>query len=393
MVKYLREQAETLKKAYGELGVAVVLYLALGFAKALNFNSLLTQWHAERGVIRDLVGSQYALSRKVSLGYDFADGLVFSIEWAFEAEEEEGEGEEGYEATAGGMLPVLRVLCEALGGLWYEDRDAIYLWDAREIDRLLPPASIDLINVDPPYYDQHDYAGITEFFWVILQTILRFILDDLFPRDRVKIEWDPYSPEVPKDIEMRGKPPSQVGGTSKFGKDFATFLKVCSKVLKPDGLVVVWYAYGKLSGWEELFYRFYEAGYTITKTWQVWTQSSQRRVALHTKAFFTSMVIVARPTLRKQPIFNADDPRLIDEVSKRVRESLSFVLSTYGIEHLHEALVVSMADGIAGVTMFEMPLTTHRVHLVFTTIHVRYVYKFSRQAYILKELKKTQQLL
>jgi len=369
VIKYLRERAKALKKAYGELGVAVVLYLALGFAKALNFNSLLTQWDSSQGSIRDLVGSQYALSRKVRLGYDFVDANIpfFTLEWAFEVEEGEesyAEGEYEVEATAGGMLPVLKVLCEALDGLWYEGKDMIYLWDAKEIDKHLPPASVDLVNVDPPYYDQHNYAGITEFFWVILQTILRPILDDLFPKDRVKIEWDPYSPEIPKNIEMHGKPPLQVGGISKFGKDFTTFLKACSKVLKPDGLVVVWYAYGKLSGWEELFYRFYEAGYAVTKTWQVWTQSPQRRVALHTKAFFTSMVIVARPMLKRQPIFNANDPRLTDEVSKIVRESLSFILNTYGIEHLREALVVSMADGIAGATMFEIPSTNP---LMYTT--------------------------
>jgi len=356
VIKYIKERAQELKRVYGELGVAAALYLVLGFAKALNFNSILTQWNATKGAIRDLVGSHYALSRRVSLGYDFAEGNlpIFGLEWAFEAEEEEL-GEEEAETTAGGMLPVLKLLCESLKGLWYESKDGIYLWDARRLNEYLPPASIDLVNIDPPYYDQHNYAGITEFFWVVALTALRDVIEDLFPRERVKINWDPYSPEVPKDAEMRGEPPKTVGGASKFGEDFTKFLKAVAGVLKPDGLLVVWYAYGKLSGWEELFYRFYEAGYAVTKTWQVWTQSSQRRVALHTKAFFTSIVIVARPNARRQPILSADDPRLAEEVSRRVRESLQFILSTYGVEHLHEALVVSMADGIAGITLFEMP--------------------------------------
>jgi len=355
VIKYVKERVKALKNAYGELGVAIALYLVLGFAKALNYNSILTQWDPNQGSIRDLVGSQYALSRKVSLGYDFAEGNlpIFGLEWAFEAEEEPREEE--VETTAGGMLPVLKLLCESLKGSWYNSRDSIYLWDARKLDEYLPSASVDLINVDPPYYEQHDYSGITEFFWVVILTALRDVIEDLFPRDRVKIKWDPYDPEIPRGIEMRGEPPKVVGGASDFGKDFANFLKAALEVLKPDGLLVVWYAYGKLSGWEELFYRFYEAGYAVTKTWQVWTQSSQRRVALHTKAFFTSIVIVARPNARRQPILSADDPRLVEEVSRRVRDSLLFILSTYGVEHLHEALVVSMADSIAGITLFEMP--------------------------------------
>ncbi len=357
VAKHLRERAEALRKALGELGVAVALYLALGFAKALNYNSLLVQWHSSRGVVGALVGSHYALAREAELGYDFVEGNpTFSLGWAFEPEEEGFEEEEySIEATSGGLLPVLRVLCKSLGGLWYEGRDAIYLWDARELDKHLPPASVDLVNVDPPYYDQHDYAGITEFFWVLLQTMLLPVLDDLFPKDRIKIKWDRYSPEIPKDIEMHGKPPLQPGSTSSFGASFASFLKASSKILKPDGLLVVWYAYGKLAGWEELFYRFYEAGYTVTKTWQVWTQSPQRRVALHTKAFFTSMVIVARPAARRQTVLDAEDPKLVKEVSQRVSKSLQFMLNTYGLEHLNEALVVSMADGIAGATVFEIP--------------------------------------
>lgn len=354
VVKYIRERAESLRENYGELGVAVALYLALGFAKALNYNSLLTQWDSSQGSIRDLTGSQYALNRSVELGYDFAEANVpfINMEWAFEAEEE---GDE--EETGGGLLPVLKLLSSALGGLWKEGKDAVYLWDARELDKYLPPSSVDLINVDPPYYEQHDYGGISEFFWAVLQTALRSVLDDLFPRGRVMINWDPYSPEIPKRIEMRGEPPRRVGEFSKFGEDFSRFLRAASRVLKPEGLLVVWYAYGKLHGWEELFYRFYEASYEVTKAWQVWTQLSQRRVALHTKAFFTSMVIVARPNAKRRLLLD-NDPRLAEEAARRAVESLRYILDTYGKEHLHEALVVSLADGIAAATAFETPTST-----------------------------------
>jgi len=65
------------------------------------------------------------------------------------------------------------------------------------------------------------------------------------------------------------------------------------------------------------------------------------------------MVIVARPYGKRQLLLGADDPRLVEEVSKRTKASLWFVLDTYGSEHLPEALVISMADGITAVTMFE----------------------------------------
>jgi len=104
LVKYVRARAEALSKQYGELGVAVALYLALSVAKAFNYNNILTQWDSGDESIRDLAGSQYALGRSVDLGYDYMDAnILVTLPWALEAEggESEEEGEE-VEMTRGG---------------------------------------------------------------------------------------------------------------------------------------------------------------------------------------------------------------------------------------------------------------------------------------------------
>jgi adenine-specific DNA methylase len=359
LTKYVRTRVETLSKTYGELGAAVATYLALAIAKIFNYNSILTQWHPGSEVIRDLAGSQYALGKNVDLGYDYCEGnLAYAAPpWVLEAGEgsEEDNEEEEVEATRGGMIPVVRLLCSRLDGLWKDGLDAVYLWDARQLDRYLPEGSVDVINVDPPYYDQHDYAGITEFFWVIMQQALWPVLDVLFPRGRVKVsDWRPEYPEVPRGVEIRGKPPKR-GHPSEFARGFGSFLEAASKVLKDDGLLVVWYAYGKLEGWEELFKLFYETGYGVTKTWQVWTQSRQRRIALQREAFFTSMVLVARPRARRATIISYNDPVFEEDVRKTVETSMDALLSMYGLDVLREALVTSLADGFSRVTFYSLP--------------------------------------
>jgi len=358
VVKYLRNRAEVLVKQYGELGAAVVLYLTMALSKELDYNNILTQWNPGSEVVRDLAGSQYALGRSADLGYDFAEGnfVYKTFPWALEAEEEEGEDkeEEEVESTRGGILPVVRFLCNRLDGLWKDGLDAVYMWDARQLDRYLPEKSVDLINVDPPYYDQHDYAGITEFFWVIMQQALWPMLGVLFPRDRVRVDgWSPYDPEVPRGIEIRGRPVRM--GVSEFGEGFKQFLEAVSKVLKDDGLLVVWYAYGRLEGWEELFRLFYETGYGVTKTWQVWSQSRQRRVALQKAAFFTSMVIVARPRYQRRVIVSYNDSVFIDDVRNSVEQSMDTLVSMYGLDVLKEAFVTSIADGFSRATLFTLP--------------------------------------
>ena len=359
LVKYVRNRAEVLSKAYSELGVAVALYLAITVAKAFNFNNILTQWRSGDENIRDLVGSQYALGKSVDLGYDYCESILpfITLPWALEAEEGENEENEEVEATRGGLLPVVRLLCNRLEGLWKEGLDAIYMWDARRLHEYLPEKSVDIIEVDPPYYEQHDYAGITEFFWVIMQQALWPVLGELFPRNRVKIvNWVPEDPKVPRGIEIRGEPPKK--SSREFEKGFKEFLEAASKVLKDDGLLVIWYAYGKLEGWDELFRMLYDKGYGVTKTWQVWSEMRQRRIALEKTAFFTSMVIAARPKVKRTMMVSFEDPTFskifLEDVRKSVESSIDDLLGMYGFNALKEALVVSLADGFAKATFYSL---------------------------------------
>jgi len=360
LVKYVRARAEALSKQYGELGVAVALYLALSVAKAFNYNNILTQWHPRNEVVRDLAGSHYALSKSVDLDhvYDYGEGNLAYLapSWVLEIEEDE-DVEEEVEMTRGGLVPVVRLLCNRLEGLWKEGLDAIYMWDARKLHDYLPEKSVDIIEVDPPYYEQHDYAGITEFFWAIVQQALWPVLGELFPRDRVRIaNWAPEDPKVPRGIEIRGEPPKK--GSRDFEKGFKEFLEAASRVLKDDGLLVVWYAYGKLEGWDDLFRMLYDKGYGVTKTWQVWSEMGQRRIALESPAFFTSMVIVARPRVKRIMMVSLEDSALSkifsEDVRRTVESSINYLLGTYGLDALKEALIVSLADGFAKTTFYSL---------------------------------------
>jgi adenine-specific DNA methylase len=373
LIRYVKQRAIELYSEYGELGIAISLYLALILTKTFNFNNLLTQWDASKEGVRDLVGSQYALNKSANVGYDFVDAAIqnFGIKWVLEAEiAESGK----FYITAGGILPVVKLLCDNLEGLWKEGKDAIYLWDATKLSENIPEIKADLIHVDPPYYDQHDYAGIMEFFWQILQRALMPVLDVLFPKNAIKIDWSPYQSELPRQ-EIRGPPPKsidefyqksqvlqlegfmppkKVDEFSKFGDAMEVFFKECLKVLKPDGIFVMWYTYGKIEGWEELFYRLYKAGMEVKKCWQVWSQSPQRRVALQGSAFFTSMVIVAKSGTERILIDGTDDPKFVNAVSESVNKSLTNILQRYGFEMFNEATVMAFADAISAATRFEI---------------------------------------
>lgn len=359
ITRYIRQRAMQLYSEYGELGAAVSLYLALALTKTFNYNNLLTQWHASKEVIRDLVGSQYALNRSASLGYDFIDAAIpnFGLLWAIETEVAESRK---FYRTAGGILPVVKLLCNNLEGLWKEGKDGIYLWDATKLSTNIPEVKADLIHVDPPYYDQHNYAGIMEFFWQLLQRALLPVLDVLFPKDRIKLDWSPYQTELPRQ-EIRGSPPKKVGELSKFGDEMEAFFKESLNVLKPNGMLVMWYTYGRIEGWEELFYRFFKAGMEVEKCWQIWSQSPQRRIAIQGSAFFTSMVIVAKHGTARTLISDVDDPRYIEAIINSVGNGLTNTIQRHNFRMFKEATVMAFADAISAATRFEIIGAAHEL--------------------------------
>jgi hypothetical protein len=359
ITRYVRQRAMQLYSEYGELGAAASLYLALALTKTFNYNNLLTQWDASAESIRDLVGSQYALNRRASLGFDFIDAAIpnFGLLWTLETEVAES-GK--FYRTAGGILPVVKLLCENLNGLWKGEKDAIYLWDATKLSTSLSSSKVDVIHVDPPYYDQHDYAGIMEFFWQLLQRALLPVLDVLFPKDAIKIDWSPYQTELPRQ-EIRGAPPKKVGELSKFGDAMEVFFRESLKVLKPGGMLAMWYTYGKIEGWEELFYRFYNAGFEVQKCWQIWSQSPQRRIAIQGSAFFTSMLILAKQGAERALISDADDPRFVEAVTNSVSTTLVNIIQRHNFKMFKEATVMAFADAISAATRFEIIGAMHEL--------------------------------
>ncbi|NPA70000.1 MAG: hypothetical protein GXO26_04265, partial [Crenarchaeota archaeon] len=353
LTKYVQDRCRELCEKEGELGAAIATYLALALAKLINRNNIATEWNYSGENVRDVVGSQYALSKEVKLGYDFCEAAPFNVDlpWAFEVDiANSGK----LYLTAGGILPVLRFLCERLHGLG--DRVSIVLADAAEFSKWLSEFGVfdvDLVHVDPPYYDQHRYGDIMEFFWVVLRRALLPAIEMgyLFSEKEQKLsDWSPYLDEVPRKHEFYGKP-GQRG--SMFEKGMNAFFSEVHKVLRDDGRLVLWFTHSSIQAWEDLFTWLYRNGFEIVKTWQIWSEFGQRIRALYKSAFFTSMVIVARKIENRSIILDEKSPEFVKAVEEAVRSSIDTSWSIYG-GLCREMIVMAIADGQAVATRFRL---------------------------------------
>lgn len=368
LLKYINIKGSNLIETRGEIGVATCVYISFGIDKVSNYNTITSTWHESHSVIRDLMG-HYAARREISLGLEYCEAkrIDQALEWVFEPNVEKPT------ATHGGILPVLRELCLWLEGLG--DRIEIYMADAREMSSLLNGKNVDVINVDPPYFAQHDYSDISEFFWQLLRISLKPAIDRglLFNRDpdRGRMElripgWNPILSVVPREgeiIERRSpliKVPSKTHTRDWYVQEMWKFFKECYKVLRDDGILIVWFTHSDPEAWEGILSALYASGFAVTRAWTIRTEMTERRVALAGSAFFSSLALIARKEGSRIMVGSRELKNLIEnsEVKEAIivgaTEALQSAMESGATQQ--EAYIMALAGAIAGVTRVRNPL-------------------------------------
>ena len=156
-----------------------------------------------------------------------------------------------------------------------------------------------VIVTDPPYYDNIDYADLSDFFYVWLRKPLRGIYPELFA-----------GMSTPKTEEM-------VANARRFKNARVRFEELQHKTLRrirercsdqfPSS---IFYAYkqqeeerdGRVStGWETMLTAIISAGFQIVGTWPMRTERTARMLALGSNALASSIVLVCRPRPESAP--------------------------------------------------------------------------------------------
>ncbi|MEM2291995.1 MAG: hypothetical protein QXX41_01835 [Nitrososphaerota archaeon] len=377
LIKYVRVRAEELIKEKGEFGATIALYLSFGVNKLANFNNITTTWDDSTKTIRELL-DHYARTRKIGFGLEYCEAkrIDQALNWVFEPDVEEPT------KTHGGICPVVKYLCSWLDGLG--DRVRVFMADAMVLSKVLGGKSVDVINVDPPYFDQHTYSDISEFFWQILRITLSPAIDVgyLFSRgesSRAELfvsGWSPILSTVPRDnevierktvkVSVKGRSALEILERMKtphsrdwYVKNMWIFFREVYKSLKDDGVLIVWFTHSDPEAWEGILSALYASGFIITKVWTIRTEMAERRVALAGSAFFSSLAIVARKAGERVVVGTRSirDLSMNEDVKQAIMSSAVDALQS-AIESgasEHEKYIMALAGAIAGATRIWNP--------------------------------------
>ncbi len=252
--------------AYAE---AVGLYLAFALDKATDRNTSLCAWESRMDRMRNTFGRQ-----ALPMIWDYAETNPFA-----------GAGGDFY-GTVYSLWEVLDRLTHSGTGF------------AKQADAQTQTISAHkVISTDPPYYDNIGYADLSDFFYVWLRRSLRPIFPNLYA-----------TLAVPKAEELVATPyrhGSKEKAETFFLDGMTAAMHNLANQAHPAFPVTIYYAFKQSdtkegdgthsTGWETFLEAVLRAGFTLTGTWPMRTELSNRMIGSGTNALASSIVLVCRP--------------------------------------------------------------------------------------------------
>lgn len=266
------------KAAYG--------YLALMLDKVISYNNVMCRWHANREVMAQIF-DRHDFSFKWSyaemaplvagIGYDWAveqtakciKELVKLIQ-----SKEAGHDAPLFPSKHGQPPPAVTVTC-------------------KPGDRLdhVESASVDVVVMDPPYYDNVMYAELSDFFYVWLKRTAGHVFPELFRR----VLTDKENEAVANPARHRGRKGARALAARDYRERMAAIFAECRRVLKSDGLMTLMFTHKATGAWDALTTGLMESGFTITSSWPVNTEAGGSLHIRDKAAAKSTVFLVCRP--------------------------------------------------------------------------------------------------
>lgn len=188
-----------------------------------------------------------------------------------------------------------------------------------------------VISTDPPYYDNIDYADLSDYFYIWLRKALKDIYPDLF-----------VTVLVPKSGELVATPYRFDGDKNKakqhFENGLATVFNNFTKLSESQFPITIYYAFKQMegndsvqstndqqedyasTGWETILESLLTNNWQITGTWPMRTEGQSRAMAQSKNALASSVILVCR--VRDKNIGNISRREFLSTLKKELAPAL-----------------------------------------------------------------------
>jgi adenine-specific DNA methylase len=211
------------------------------------------------------------------------------------------------------------------------DKLQVYQGSATSLDQL-PDGRIQNITVDPPYYDNVQYAELADFFYVWLKRSVGHLFPDFFADELTNK--DDETVASPARFESMGRRKKKLA-EQDYERKMAAAFREMYRVLHPHGVLTVMFTHKQVEAWDTLATALIGAGFVIKASWPVHTESEHSLHQAKRNAAASTILLVCR---KRSP---SDDGAVWwDDIQGRVRRVA------------REKAMEYAAQGISGVDLY-----------------------------------------
>jgi adenine-specific DNA methylase len=174
-----------------------------------------------------------------------------------------------------------------------------------------PNEFFDAVITDPPYYDNVPYSYLSDFFYVWLKRILGDFYPNLFA-----------TPLTPKSEEIVAYSHGKGGfeeGKRFFESKITKAFQEIYRVLKPDGIACIVFAYKTTEAWETIINSLLKSGLVLTASWPIHTEMKKRLRAQESAALASSVYMVCRKRVKEEVAYFNE---IKEKIEQRIKEKL-----------------------------------------------------------------------
>ena len=309
-------EEERVKPSFDETTKAALSYIALSLDKLLNYNSRLSVWMSTREVIANTFNRHdfafawsYAEMASLIVGRGF--------DWAF------GQTEK----CISELIDLARPDIDGKALRKNPSQAELILQSsftqpsvtvtAKSADRLdhIEDNSVDVVVIDPPYYDNVMYAELSDFFYVWLKRTAGLVFPELFTRQLT----DKDNEAVANPAKYRGEKGAKKLAGEEYRERMAAIFVECRRVLKENGIMTLMFTHKATGAWDALTSGLVEAGFVVTASWPINTEAEG---SLHIKdksAANSTVFLVCRPRPERN---ESEETVYWEDIEPKVRQAV-----------------------------------------------------------------------
>jgi adenine-specific DNA methylase len=293
-----------------EKGRAVVTYLQFAIDKGVDYNSRQTRWEYTRGIVKGNFG-RHDFSLKWTFGEMIFSGPNSGAAWGL------SQIIDSYKGIAELVDPIHKHFLDGNKlPLSIRNGSATNMPD-------IASNSVDLVCMDPPYYNNVQYAELSDLFYVFQKRTLK----DLYP--------GVFNRRLTNKKEEAVANPVRDGSTKNakiaYEKFMSEIFSECHRVIKPEGLMTLMFTHKSQDAWETLIRSLIDSGWIISASVPVESESA---ASMHQKdmAAAASSIFI---TCRKKQDTKLPEPFLWKGlggkgVQAEIRDAVKVALEEFG---------------------------------------------------------------